>query len=194
MQITPDTLPDHHFLFIAPNLGAAWIFQAARTYWERYQPTIISDGALLELVPPDETVIVSLLTQRDAFRVSAVAIAQAREDAFLDALVYESPQEAALALDNRVALNQPFGVPLTPTQAPPTRQPLTPTLGSILDQPSQPTPTPTVPANTSGFITQTPSPAPGGNLITQTPSPTPEADDDTTDPLNPTPGAIIGGN
>lgn len=177
---TPDTLPDYHFFFVAPNVETGWLFDAARSYYDTFRPTIIIDGELLKLVPVQNTVAVSLLTQRDAFRVLAAQIAQARPNAMLDALVYETLEEATLALNNRAASNQPFGVPLTPTATPSLREPILPTPGAIVgggNVAAQITPSPTEPLPAAGFITLTPSPTPeGGN----------------DNPINPTPGAIVG--
>ena len=200
IQLTPDTLPDYHFLFIAPNLGVEWFAEAARRYWERYQPTVISDAELISIVPEDQTVAVSLLALRDSFRTLAVEIAQARADHLLDTVLYDTVADAKIALDRRTELNQPFGVPLLPTPVPPTREPIQPPPGSVVGGDQLPLATP----NTSGFITQVPTSPPG--FITQTPSPTPSAtqpnlpnntDDDSggdpPSPITPTPGAILGG-
>lgn len=184
LQLTLDRLPDYHFLFIAPNLGSAWFFEAARGYYERFKPTVVSSGDLIRLVPPDQTVTVSLLTQRDAFRALAVEIAQARADALLDALVYTTPAEAGVALDSRVSANQPFGVPLVPTPTPFLRQPVLPTPGSVLSGAAPPAPGIAAPAQ--------PTPAPG--FITMTPSPTPLTPVATENSVQifPSPGAVTG--
>lgn len=186
IQITPDTLPDYHFLLIAPNLEPEWFFRGARRYWERFRPTVIKDGALLALIPVDVTVAVSILTRRDAFETMAVEVARSRPRAFIDALIYETVREAAGTLDVRADTNQPFGVPLRPTEVPPTRAPLQPTLGAVTGPLGTPTPTP----NASGFITQTPTASPGAGEAAPatTPTPTPQP------PIQPTPGAITGGN
>ena len=51
MPPSPDTLPNYHFLLIAPNLGAEWFFDAARAYWERFRPIVVSDLELVRLIP-----------------------------------------------------------------------------------------------------------------------------------------------
>lgn len=184
-QITPDTLPDFHFLLIAPNLEAAWLFDAARAYWDAFQPTVIQDGTLIRLVPADKTIAVSILTRRDTFQRMAVE-ASARPDVLLDALVYDTLNEAMTTLNQRAASNQPFGVPLIPTPVPPTQVPVQPTPGAILGG-GLPTATP----NTSGFVTQVPT-SPAG-FITQTPTPTPADDTPNDNNVNPTPGSLLGG-
>jgi hypothetical protein len=186
IQITPNTLPDYHFLFIAPNVEPEWFFTAARRYYETYNPTIISDGELMKLIPPSFTVIVSILARRDAFRSMAVQVAQARETAYLDALIYESAAEAEIALNSRVNTGQPFGVPLIPTPTPFLRDPILTTPGAIVS-----TPDPNM-TNFTGFVTQVPT-EPAG-FITFTPSPTVNFEDDVNIVTSPTPGAIIGGN
>lgn len=180
--IPPDTRPDYHFLLIAPSLGAAWFFEAARAYYEAFLPTVVSDGGLIQLVPDDKTIAVSILTRRDSFQRMAVQ-ASARPDVLIDALVYDTAEEAAATLNIRAANFQPFGVPLRPTAVPPTQVPLTPTSGAIIGGP------PTATPNMSGFVTQVPTATSApSNLITQTPAP--NADDGPA--INPTPGAIIG--
>ncbi len=184
-QITPDTLPDYHFLFIVPNVEADWLFSAARAYYTRFEPTVIQDAGLIAIVPAEYTIAVSLLTRRDAFRTFAVAIAKARENAYLDALVYENVTEAASALNARAQANQPFGVPLIPTPTPSLRDPIVPTPGAITggavtgsSQPGTQVPTPS-----SGFITMTPSPT----------SDLPDYESDAgSAEVSPTPGAIVG--
>jgi hypothetical protein len=183
-QITPDTLPDYHFLMVAPNLEPEWFFRGARAYWERFRPTVIKDGALLTLLPSDVTVAVSILTRRDAFETLAVEVARNLPRAYIDALIYETVREAAGTLDARAAANQPFGVPLRPTAVPPTRVPITPTLGAVTGPIGTPTPTP----NTSGFITQTPTASPAAPTEDDGPTDTPQP------PIQPTPGAITGGS
>ncbi|MEL6271299.1 MAG: hypothetical protein AAFU54_15845 [Chloroflexota bacterium] len=186
LQITPDTLPDYHFLYIAPNVEPDWFFVAARQYYETYRPTIISNGDLIAIIPPSFTVVVSILARRDAFRSMAVQVAQARETAYLDALIYETATEAEIALNSRAMSEQPFGVPLVPTPTPFLRDPILPTPGAIIATPD--------PDNTnfSGFVTQVPT-EPAG-FITLTPSPTPNFEDDAGIVTSATPGAIVGGN
>ena len=162
-------------------MEASWLFQAAQAYVERFQPTVISDGTLLAILPESATVAVSLLTRRDAFRTFAVEIAQAREDVYLDALVYETADEAALALNRRANDNQPFGVPLTPTPTPAPRFPLERTPGAVIDEDGQPN------TNPSGFITMTPSPTPANDDDNDTSTPAPPDDS-----ISPTPGSVLG--
>jgi hypothetical protein len=180
MQITPDTLPDYHFLLVAPNVEPEWFFEAARRYFERFDPTVISDGKLIGIVPQSYTIAVSILTRRDAFRSLAVEVAKARENAYVDALVYDTLEAAKLALDTRAERNQPFGVPLVPTPTPALRDPIVPTPGAIFTNP-QAAGLPTSPP--SGFITMTPSPTPQIGDPNATPPPQIDA----------TPGAITGG-
>jgi len=83
MPPSPDTLPNYHFLLIAPNLGAEWLFDAARAYWERFRPTVVSDLELIRLIPTQYTVAVSVIARRDTASQWGVWIAQATPDALL---------------------------------------------------------------------------------------------------------------
>jgi hypothetical protein len=168
-----DTLPTYHFLLVAPNLGPEWLFDAARAYWDRFQPTIISDLTLIPLIPPTLSVAVTVLARHDRAPQYGVELAQQAPHALFDPIVYDFIEDAQAALDRRAQLNQPFGVPLIPTATwtpAPTAIPLAPTSG------------PVIPPRGSGFITQTPTPpAPDES------APPPAA------PLSPTPGPITGG-
>lgn len=187
----PDKLPDFHFLLIAPNLGAEWLFDAARNYWLRFHPTVISDFELLRIIPEEYSITVTVVTRRDMVPRFGVNLAQIAPQALFDPVAYDFFDDAQLALDGRAELNQPFGVPLLPTDIPsvtptetgipPTdlpREPLEPTIGPIATE--GPSPSPTSP----GFITQTPTPETPVQTIEPLPTETPR------EPIYPTPGPI----
>src|SRR2546421_419839 len=79
-----NTLPDYHFLLIAPNLGAEWLFDAARNYWNRFRPTVISDLSFVRLIPGNYTVAVTAIAQKDTAPQIGVDLAQVRGDALFD--------------------------------------------------------------------------------------------------------------
>jgi hypothetical protein len=165
----PNALPNYHFMLIAPNLGAEWLFDAARAYWERFHPTVVSDLRLVALVPEPFTVSVTVVARRDIVTSIGVELAHVRVDALFDPVVYDFFDDARLALDGRAALGQPFGVPLATPVAAPLATPIAVTPGSLSTEQS------------SGFITQTPTTQP-----TPLPTGTPQ------DPISPTPGPVSG--
>jgi hypothetical protein len=172
------TLPDYHFLYFAPSLGAEWFFDAARRYYEVFQPTVLNDFEFLSFVPESASLIVTTITRRDTVEQIGVEIAQARPGTVYDPVVQDLFADMKTVLNDRAARNWPFGVPLAPT--PDTR--VNPTPGSILGGgPPAPTRQP------GGFVTQTPTPAQPVPLPTQPPGSTPQG------PIAPTPGPILGG-
>jgi hypothetical protein len=180
MQPRPDQPPDYHFLLVAPNLGAEWLFDAARAYWERFRPMVVSDLELARLLPPERSIIVTAIARRDTIAELGVTAAQAVPHALFDPVVYDLFDDMKNALTTRATLNQPFGVPLVPTpSAPP---PITPTPGAIISSAPEPTLTALPTRPPAGFITATPQP--------DAPPPT----DTPTGPLYPTPGPITGGS
>ncbi len=169
-----NTLPNYHFLLVAPNLGPEWLFDAARAYWDRFQPTVISDLTLIPFIPPALTLAVTVLARHDRAPQYGVELAQQAPHALFDPIVYDLIEDARTAFDLRAQLNQPFGVPLIPTATwtpAPTAIPLAPTAGPVVPQ-------------GSGFITQTPTPD-------QPPPTTPTPP--VPPPLSPTPGPVTGG-
>jgi hypothetical protein len=189
----PDKLPDFHFLLVAPNLGAEWVFDAARNYWLRFRPTIISDFELLRIIPPEYSISVTVLTRRDMVPRFGVNLAQIAPQALFDPVAYDFFDDARLALDGRAELGQPFGVPLSATDIPTmtpseTGVPITDTprdaieatVGPIATDGPSPTPT------SSGFVTQTPTPESADQTAQ------PETTETPRDPIYPTPGPITG--
>lgn len=182
MPPTPDSLPNYHFMLIAPNLGSEWLFDAGRMYWERFRPIVVSDLELVRLIPRPYTVTVTVIARRDTAAQWGVWLTQVQPEALFDPVVYDLFEEAKVALNQRAEAFQPFGVPLKPSPTP--EIPLSPTPGAILGDPNA---VPTRPAG--GFVTQTPTP----DLSAPTPQPTPPAAAPA-QPITPTPGSLIGGS
>lgn len=165
MQIGPDLYPDHHFLLIAPNLGVEWLFDAARAYWERYRPTVVSNLRFVALVPPGRSVTVTVVARRDIAPDIERQLIVSAPNAYYDPLIFDTLDEMRAELTRRAEQSQPFGMPMS--QPTPTYDPNMPIV----------IPTATHPP---GYITQTPDPA----LLTP---------DAPREALNPTPGPITGG-
>lgn len=161
--------PDYHYLLVAPNLGAEWLFDAARNYVLAFAPIILSDFDFVALTPVNKTVTVTVIARRDTAAQLGVELAQAAPYAFYDAIVRDTFEETKAELDRRASENHPFGEALgLPPAATPSGQPFIPT----------PIPTPSGP-------TITPSPT-----TPMTPLPT---SGDAPAPIQPTPGPITGG-
>lgn len=114
----PSLPPQYHFMLIAPNLGAEYLFDAARLYWERFHPTVISNVDFLPLVPADRTVTVTVIARRDTIAEIGVEVAQAAPQAVLDLVVFDRFEETKAELDRRAELMAPFGAPVTETAVP----------------------------------------------------------------------------
>jgi hypothetical protein len=168
-QARPDSYPDFHFLLIASNLGAEWLFDAARVYWDRYRPTIISDTGFLPLIPLDRTLIVTVIARRDTAARFGVELAQINPNAYFDGVIYDLFDDAKDALNERARLGEPFGVPLVLPTA--TRDPNAPFIPTPRLQATRPP---------AGFVTQVP------------PTPLPTSENEPT-PITPTPGSVVGG-
>jgi hypothetical protein len=186
--------PHYHFLLIAPNLSADWLFDAALSYWDRFRPTVVSDLRLVGLIPAELQIIVTVIAARDTMAHIGVEMAQYASHAVFDPLPADSFDVVKAELERRATNNQPFAI-FTNGAAIPTNTP----------DPNVFIPTPRLPTRPpSGFITQTPVPAftpeatatpvltvviPAGS---ETPPPTTQNPDEPT-PLQRTPGPITGG-
>lgn len=161
--------PDHHYLLVAPNLGAEWLFDAARNYVITFSPTVLADFEFLALTPLNQSVTVTVIARRDTAAQLGVELAQVAPYAFFDPIVRDTFEATKAELDRRADENQPFGEAIGPPPA-----------ATLAGQPSIPTPWPT-----SGGPTITPSPA--APVAPLPPSERPPA------AIQPTPGPLIGG-
>jgi hypothetical protein len=173
--------PRYHFLLIAPNLGAEWLFDALRLYWTRFRPTVISDTRLVYMIPASESVALTALAYRDLMPQLGVEIARLAPHAFFDPVPADNFDAIRAEFNRRAQLNYPFGASvLAPGQTIPTLPP----------QPD--IPTPRVPTRApAGFITQTPEPT-----LPLTPTPViivTSAEGGNPEPISPSPGPITGG-
>ena len=162
------SLPDYHFLLIAPNLGAEWYFEAARAYWERFRPIVVSDLSLISIVPDNMTVSVTVVARRDLVAQLGVELSQLKPEALFDPVVFDFIEDAQMTLEQRAQSNQPFGVSLIPTETPtagPTAQPLYPTPGPVGPNAATLIPTPDLPDQSEIDVTNPPQtpifPTPG---------------------------------
>lgn len=168
LQSKPDQYPDYHFLLISPNLGAEWLFDAARTYWDRYRPTIINNFDFVRLIPTDVTISVTVIARRDTAAQFGVELAQINPDIYFDAVVHDLFDDTKQDLDERARVGQPFGVPLS--QPTPTLNPNPVFIPTPRLQPTNPP---------AGFVTVAP--------------PTAEPSDEEPTQVHPTPGSVVGG-
>ncbi len=175
-----DQRPDFHFLMIAPNLGAEWLFDAAREYWEAFHPTVIDNFDFIRLIPNGYTVTLTLIAMRDSVPALGVQLAQTLPNAYLDGVIYNTFEATRDELDRRASTDQPFGVPLAVNiQGTPIPQIPTPRLN------------PTRPP--SGFITMTPTPNAEATPAPEVTDPSGETSNENLQPIQRTPGPITGG-
>ncbi|MGF1507091.1 MAG: hypothetical protein GYB64_03885 [Chloroflexi bacterium] len=100
---------DYHFMVLAPGLQSAWFFQAARQYWQRFQPIVTDDLDLLGYTPQGSTVAVSVLARPDTADFVKREILQARGDAFVDMIVTNDLPSMEATLNRRAELGERFG-------------------------------------------------------------------------------------
>ncbi len=100
---------DYHFMVLAPGLQSAWFFQAARRFWQRFQPIVTDQVELIGYVPPDETVAVTLLARPDTARYVQRQIEAQRPGVTLDMVVVDDLPLMESILNARAESGLPFG-------------------------------------------------------------------------------------
>lgn len=160
-------------MLIAPNLGAEWLFDAARLYWDRFRPTVISDLEFLPFVPPGRTLTVTVVALRDTIAQIGVQLGQIAPQAYFDPILSSSFAETRDILNGRAERQQPFGTALAtaPAPTPDPNAPFIPTpwlptavpVGTLTPTPTAPSATPVTPGSGPAPIQRTPGPVTGGD-------------------------------
>ncbi len=100
---------DYHFMILAPGLQSAWFFQAARRYWQRFQPVVTDNWQLLSFIPPDKLVAVTVLARSDTAPFVQEQVQTQRSNAKLDMIVADELPLMESILDARADSGFPFG-------------------------------------------------------------------------------------
>ena len=100
---------DFHFLILAPGLQSAWFFQAARQYWQRFQPVVTDNWNLLAYISPDVPVAVTVLARSDTAGFVQEQVQIQRSNAHLDMIVADELPLMEAILNSRAEAGLPFG-------------------------------------------------------------------------------------
>ena len=100
---------DFHFLILAPGLQSAWFFQAARHYWQRFQPIVTDDWSLISYIPQEYDVAVTLLARPDTGPYARHEIEAQRAKLRLDLVVVNDLTVMEAILNARAESGLPFG-------------------------------------------------------------------------------------
>lgn len=100
---------DYHFMILAPGLQAAWFFQAARRYWQRFQPIVTDNWGLLLYIPPEKNVAVTVLARSDTSAFAEEQILAQRSNVHLDMVVADELPLMESILNARAEAGLPFG-------------------------------------------------------------------------------------
>jgi hypothetical protein len=102
-------LPENHWLMIAGSVDPGWFFEAGGRYWDAYRPTLVHGGEDLDLIPPHETVAVTVLAPAKEADLIERQIAQVRPDARIDVVICGTIEELTAELNWRVYVGRRFG-------------------------------------------------------------------------------------
>jgi hypothetical protein len=100
-----------HFLYLDPLLEENWLFEAAPRYWEVFRPIVVHNLELIDYVPKNRALAITIITRRDVASKVIAEIEKRFGRAQLDPLVYDVVRDLKLTLDGRAALSQRFGRP-----------------------------------------------------------------------------------
>lgn len=100
---------DYHFMVLSPGLQSAWFFQAARQFWQHFQPVVTDQVELLAYLPDDASVAVTLLARPDTANYMKQQIEAQHADIKLDMIVVDDLPLMESILNARAESGLPFG-------------------------------------------------------------------------------------
>lgn len=115
----PTALPNFHFLYLTPGLGADYFFLGARNYWQTFRAIVVYELSLLDYIPSQYSIALTTLARSDTAPTVKDFISITYENTYgerfyHDLLVYDFVEDLQLTLDARAERNEPFGLPLVP--------------------------------------------------------------------------------
>jgi hypothetical protein len=102
--------PDYHFMILAPGLQSAWFFQAARRYWQRFQPILTDNWDLLGYIPASKSVAVTVLARPDTADYVRKQVKAQRDDIQYDPVIADDLTSMEDILNRRAETGQRFEV------------------------------------------------------------------------------------
>jgi len=101
--------PDYHWLLLAPGLQVDWFFRAAREYWQSFRPTVLTDWSLIERIPNNKSLAITVLARSDTINFVEEEIQQRWPNVLFDAVVYDSLDEMQQELEERAREQRRYG-------------------------------------------------------------------------------------
>ncbi len=101
--------PDYHFLILAPGFDTNWFFSAARDYWDKYRPTVLSATDFIAYLPTTRSLATTVLSTPDLVDYMSHHIKDRWPNVYFDLIVAEDTGTIADALAQRVTSGRRFG-------------------------------------------------------------------------------------
>lgn len=100
---------DHHLVVFAPGVESRWFFETARAYWDRFRPVVTTLTELIEVVPPSQSLAVSVITPPDLVDLMRATITGRYPNIYLDLLLTTDETGLRAELDRRASIGLRFG-------------------------------------------------------------------------------------
>lgn len=100
---------DYHFMVLAPGLEGAWFFQAARQFWQVFQPIVTEHVELIEVLPAEARIAVTVLTRSEHAPSMRDAVQAAHAGVALDLVVSDDLPLLESILNRRAESGIAFG-------------------------------------------------------------------------------------
>ncbi len=102
--------PDYHFLVLAPGLQDEWFFEAAANYWQTFRPMIVTNLDLIQYIPTDRSLAVTVLARSDTIDYMNAQIRDAWPNIWYDPVIADTLEGMTQVLNWRADALSPFGI------------------------------------------------------------------------------------
>jgi hypothetical protein len=102
--------PDFHMVILAPGLDPQWFFDTAQAYWNVFRPIVTSNWNMIEFIPRDKSLAVTVIAPPDMVESMSAAIHEKYANVLFDLIVVGSElSSVADVFNTRVWANRRFG-------------------------------------------------------------------------------------
>ncbi|MEP7293411.1 MAG: hypothetical protein ABI835_16625 [Chloroflexota bacterium] len=100
---------DFHMILLGPGLETRWFFDTAQAYWNRFRPMVTTHEELIQFIPTDRSLAVTVIATPDTLDLMRSQIAERYVHVWYDEIPAESVEQIAETLNLRVRLDLRFG-------------------------------------------------------------------------------------
>ncbi len=100
---------DFHMIILAPGLDSRRFFETAQSYWNTFRPMVTTDLNLIDLIPPNKSLAVTVIATPDLVPMMTEQIKDKYPNVWFDLITATDFDSVRQTFNDRVIANRRFG-------------------------------------------------------------------------------------